>query len=141
MPRPSSRGKAPAALKVLPARAIPVVPEDRVVPAEGRAEPVVPEDQAVRVDPVVQAVREALEDQAARADPGAEVTQEVPGAPEVDRVDPAVVQAARVVPVAEVTQEGPAVPEVDRVDPAGTNDPAASDEAFHSALFKIEKIP
>ena len=129
MPRPSSRGKAPTGLKVLPARAIPVVPEDRVaraVPVGGRAEPVVPEDQAVRVDPVVQAVREALEDQAARADPGAEVTQEVPGAPEVDPV---------------VVQEGPAVPEVDRVDPAGTNDPAASDEALHSALFKIEKIP
>jgi hypothetical protein len=30
---------------------------------------------------------------------------------------------------------------VDRADPAGTNDPAASDEALHSALFKIEKIP
>jgi hypothetical protein len=78
------------------------------------------------------------EDLAARV--VAEATQEVPGAPEVDRVDPAVVQAARVVAeatqevpedlaarvVAEVTQEVPAVPEVDRVDPAGTNDPAVS---------------
>ncbi len=107
-------------LKALPARAIPVVPTDqaaRVVPEEGRAELVVLEDQAVRAVPEGKAEPVVLEDQAARVVPVVEATQEVPGAPEVDRVDPGVVQAAR------VAQE---VPEEDQVDPAGIGDPAVS---------------
>jgi hypothetical protein len=103
-------------LKVLPARAIPVVPEDRVaraVPEAARVELVVPEGQAVPV---------------------------VPEGPAV-RVDPVVVlvQAARV--AAGVAQEVPGAPEEDRMDPAGTSDPAASDDSLRSVLFKIERIP
>ena len=71
----------------------------RAVPEAARVELVVPEDLAARAVP---------EDQ---------VTREAPAV----RVDP-VVQAAQV--GAGVAQEVPGAPEEDRVDPAGTNDPA-----------------